>query len=311
MSATATNTASSKGSIRTKPLVPMTTRLGAVHLSVTDRKKALLIWRDIVGLALIEEKGDSLYLGVDDKVLIVLQVNAASAVRQRSLGLYHVAIHVPERRHLAEFLARAASARLQVSPTDHLVSEAIYAWDLDGHGIEITFETPWRGSTGEDWSKGVYALTKDGQPHSGREPIDVRDLLGELPKDGSIGLQMPTGTRIGHVHVHVNDLDQAMHFYRDVIGFGGNMLTRQFGMGDVSLDYQPHILAFNLWSGPTATQPPAETAHLQFFEIVMPDADSFAAVKKRLEAENWPVAERDNRLELQDPAGNTIHIGLA
>ena len=69
---------------------------------------------------------------------------------------------------------------------------------------------------------------------------------------------LPAGTRIGHVHVHVNDLERSMRFYRDGLGFGGLFIIRQFGMGDVGLDYTPHTIAFNIWSGgPNAKLPPA------------------------------------------------------
>ena len=52
-------------------------------------------------------------------------------------------------------------------------------WDLDGNGIEITFETPWRGTIGAPDS-GTYVTATDGSEHSGREPIDVDGLIDGL-----------------------------------------------------------------------------------------------------------------------------------
>jgi len=157
----------SQAKVRSTPALPLTTKLGPVHLAVTGRDTALAIWRDVVGLELVAEEGNVLKLGVGGKVLIELETGAVRPVVPRTTGLYHVAIHVPKRTDLAQFAVRALQRRVQISPTDHLVSEAIYLWDLDGNGIEITFETPWRGTLG-DPEAGAYATTTDGKPHSCR-----------------------------------------------------------------------------------------------------------------------------------------------
>ncbi|SMQ85264.1 catechol 2,3-dioxygenase [Devosia lucknowensis] len=300
-----------QSNVRSKPVLPLTTKLGAVHLAVTDRAKALAIWQDVVGLDLIEEQGNALHMGAGGKTLIVLETGATRPVVPRTIGLYHVAIHVPARADLAQMAVRALQRNVRISPTDHLVSEAIYLWDLDGNGIEITFETPWRGSLGDPDKGETYAVTAEGKPHSGREPIDLDGLLGELGETPTLAARMPAGTRIGHVHVHVNDLRQAMDFYRDVLGFAGFLLIESFGMGDVGLDYMPHTLAFNIWSGPDATLPPAGAAGLRWFTIVMPDADSLAALRQRLERAGAPLAVVGNDFETSDPFGNRIKIVAA
>src|ERR1700754_4003802 len=97
----------SQSKVRTAPALPLTTVLGPVQIAVTDRSKALAIWRDVVGLELISEEGNELRLGVGGKVLIVLETGAIRPVVQRSLGLYHVAIHVPKRADMAQFAVRA------------------------------------------------------------------------------------------------------------------------------------------------------------------------------------------------------------
>ena len=142
-------TVESQTTVRSAPLLPLTTTLGPVRLAVTDRERALGIWRDVVGLDVLFEDEGAMSLGVDGKVLIVLEPGARQPVVQNTTGLYHVAIHVPTRADLAQLLVRALQRRVRVSPTDHLVSEAIYLWDFDGNGIDITFETPWRGRIGE------------------------------------------------------------------------------------------------------------------------------------------------------------------
>lgn len=297
--------------VRSQPILPLTTTLGPVHIAVTDRQRALAIWQDVVGLDLIDEQGNALFMGAGGNVLIVLETGATRPVTPRTIGLYHVAIHVPKRADLAQMAVRALQRNIRISPTDHLVSEAIYLWDLDGNGIEITFETPWRGRLGDPDKGQTYAITAEGKPHSGREPIDLDGLLGELGQSPILAPRMPAGTRIGHVHVHVNDLHRAMDFYRDVLGFAGFLLIQSFGMGDVGLDYMPHTLAFNIWSGPNATLPPAGSAGLRWFTISLPDAESLAALRARLEQAGAPLDVVGNDLETRDPFGNRIRLELA
>lgn len=294
--------------VKSKPILPLTTTLGAVHIAVTDRSKALAIWQDVVGLDLISESGNELVLGAGGKPLIVLETGATRPSVQRTIGLYHVAIHVPTRAELAQMAVRALQRNVRISPTDHLVSEAIYLWDLDGNGIEITFETPWRGTLGDPDKGETYAVTAEGKPHSGRDPIDMDGLLAELGPEPVLAARMPAGTRIGHVHVHVGDLQQAMDFYRDVIGFAGFLLITSFGMGDVGLDYMPHTIAFNIWSGPNATLPPAGAAGLRWFTINVSDAATLDGVKTRLTGAGAPVAPVEGGIETQDPFGNRIRV---
>jgi len=299
--------ASVQTDVRSQPVLPLTTRLGPVHIAVTERERALAIWRDVVGLELISELGNELTLGAGGKPLIVLETGALRPSVPRTIGLYHVAIHVPARADLAQMAVRALQRNVRISPTDHLVSEAIYLWDLDGNGIEITFETPWRGTLG-DPEKGHYALTAEGKPHSGRDPIDLEGLLAELGDSPVLAAAMPAGTRIGHVHVHVNDLERAMGFYRDVLGFAGFLLIHSFGMGDVGLDYMPHTLAFNIWSGPDAVLPPAGSAGLRWFTIIVPDAATLAGVETRLIEAGASISPVEGGFESADPFGNRFRV---
>lgn len=299
----------SQASVRSQPALPTGTTLGPVHLAVTDRENALAIWRDVVGLDFVAEADGALSLGIDGKELIVLELGATRPVVQRTTGLYHVAIHVPTRPDLAQFAVRALQRGVRISPTDHLVSEAIYLWDLDGNGIEITFETPWRGTLG-DPEAGSYATTAEGKPHSGREPIDMDDLLGELGENPALEARMPVGTRIGHVHLHVNDLHQAMRFYRDGLGFGGLFIIKSFGMGDVGLGYMPHAIAFNIWAGPNAAQAPAGSAGLRWFGVNVPDQTTLEDIRARLTAIGAAFEEAGGGIEVRDPSGNLVKVRL-
>ena len=288
-------------------ILPKETRLGPVHIAVTDEGRALPVWRDLVGLTVLGRDESGIRLGAGEHTLVVLEPGAERPMVKNTSGLYHVAIHVPTRTDLARVTARLISARFPNSPTDHLVSEAVYLWDLDGNGIEMTLETPWRGvmkSNGDDY----YAVTTDGRRHSGRDAIDVHGLLAELKPDDDLRAPLPPGTRVGHVHLHVADLDRVAAYYGDSgVGFEPLMFNRRIRMGDAGLGYQPHAIAFNTWAGIGAPQAPAGSAGLRRFTIEVPTAADLDALRARL----GDVTGADDGFEALDPAGNLLKARVA
>jgi catechol 2,3-dioxygenase len=214
---------------------------------------------------------------------------------------------VPTRRDLAVVIARLFQNRFRNSPTDHLVTETTYLWDHDGNGIEMTFETPWRGTFASD-DTGYYAITADGRRHSAREPVDLESLFAELREGEDLAVPLPAATRIGHVHLHVADLGKAMDFYTAGVGFGWQMLSRRIRMADVTLDYPPHVMAFNTWAGEGAPQPPPGSAGLRRFTIVVPTAAAQADMQRRLEGAGAVLTVSGGALETADPSGNRLRI---
>jgi catechol 2,3-dioxygenase len=287
--------------------LPADTRFGPMHIAVTDASRALPVWRDLVGLTEISRDATGITLGAGGRPLIVLEPGASRPVVQHTSGLYHVAIHVPTRKELARVTARLVANRYPNSPTDHLVSEAIYLWDPDGNGIEMTFETPWRGAMKSD-GENYYALTTDGRRHSGRDAIDVRGLFRELSEKDDLRDPLPAGTRIGHVHLHVADLQKAADFYGDSgVGFQPLMFVSRIRFGDAGLGYQPHAIAFNTWAGAGAPQPPPGSAGLRHFTIELPTEADLAALRARL----GDVRDIAGGFETNDPAGNLVRARLA
>jgi catechol 2,3-dioxygenase len=264
----------------------------------------------MVGLSVMSRQPQEIVLGAGRASLIVLHPGAQRAVVPNTSGLYHVAIHVPTRHDLAVVVARLFAHRFRNSPTDHLVTETTYLWDYDGNGIEMTFETPWRGTFAGD-DDGYYGITPDGKRHSGREPVDLNSLFAELKEGENLAVPLPPGTRVGHVHLHVADLKKAMDFYAGGVGFGWQMLSRRIRMADVSLDYPPHILAFNTWAGEGAPQPPPGSAGLRWFTIVVPSDTAKADMRARMESAGARFIEVGPGIETVDPAGNRLRIETA
>jgi catechol 2,3-dioxygenase len=102
-----------------------------------------------------------------------------------------------------------------------------------------------------------------------------------------------------------------MDFYRDGLGFGGLFLIRSFGMGDVGLDYTPHSIAFNIWSGINAAQAPAGSAGLRWFTVVVPDETTLDDVCARLTAHHYEFADIGGGIEVRDPSGNLVKVVIA
>jgi catechol 2,3-dioxygenase len=279
---------------------------------VTDAEPALLVWRNLLGLQVIDRTEDEIQLGVKDNVLIVLHPNAVLPSSPSMSGLYHVAIHVPSRRALARIILRLFSAQYKNSPTDHTVSEATYLWDYDGNGIEITYETPDRGKYIVDETGQLTVQDSQGNVVAPTLPLDLERVMAELGDHKLLDLPLAEGTKIGHVHLQVAELDAAFKFYRDVIGFEGQMNASAWGMADVNVPgLVPHIVAMNTWNSKGAPQPFEGVSGLQHFTVVYPTQAGLDEARTRLEAGNFEVNIVDDGLFTADPSGNKIKLTVA
>ncbi len=215
------------------------TGVGAVELAVTDGDRALRFYRDYVGLTPLASGGPEIRLGAAGRELVVLYPDAERPVVPRTSGLYHLALLVPDRRELARVIGRLARLRWEQYPTDHVMTKANYLWDPDGNGIEIYTESPEDGTMG--FANGTFAAyDKDGRPRSGRDPIDLEELFSHLDADDLLDGPLPLGTKMGHIHLHVADVEDALRFYHDLVGF--DVMGHVPGVGFVSAgDYHHHV----------------------------------------------------------------------
>lgn len=293
-------------------LLPATSRLGAVHLDVTDGDRAATFWTRYVGLVEVPAESEGISLGVDGEPLIVLHPGATSPVVPRRTGLYHVAIHLPEKKELARVVARLFSQRYPNSPTDHAETMATYFSDPDGNGIELTFETPLRGGLALGDGRGL-AVMADGSTQGPTEPLDVEDLLSTLTDDDDLTAPMPSGTRIGHVHLHVTNLQRGRAFYRDIVGLGDLRFMDGWGMADLSLEtsYVPHALALNIWNGPSAEPKPEGTAGLRHWTLLVQDETELDAIEARLSASGGEYTRETLALSLRDESSNPLVIAVS
>ena len=262
--------------------------MGRVDLSVSDLGRSLDYYTEAIGLTVLSQNGGEAILGAgSDELLRLVEEPGARPVTGFS-GLFHFALLVPERVALARWLAHSVRERVQLTgASDHTVSEALYLRDPDRHGIEIYADRP-----REQWEGRVGRLM-------GTAPLDLDDLLSTLPEGDVAFAGLPTGTRMGHVHLCVADVDASVGFYRDRLGLD---LIAQLGpqAAFLSAGGYHHHLAVNTWESRGARAAPEGTARLLDFQLVLPDADSAAE-----------VGERVGGAEAKDPSGNTLLIASA
>ncbi len=281
-------------------ILPATTKLGPVTLRVAEAERSLAWYRDLLGFEVIERTAHRIALGAGGKPFLFLELHPGAPPRpKRATGLYHVAILLPDRAALAGRLARLIEARVRLGAADHEVSEAIYIWDPDGNGLELYRDRPRASWT---WENGQVRLPND--------PLDFEGLLAESGVPALAAAPMPAGTRIGHVHLQVGDLDTAARFYCDVLGF---VMTRRRDDGAlfISAGGYHHHLALNVWDSRNGPLPPEHAAGLVEFVVDLPDHAAVAATRARFEAAGLKPEIDGGSFLVRDPWRNALCVRTA
>ena len=275
---------------KTHETLPAALRLGAVDLTVRDLDRAIAWYERSLGLRVISRGEGTAELGADEAV-VILHEDPQARPPGRTAGLYHYALLYPSREELARAAVRLAETRTPIQgASDHRTHEAIYLPDADGNGIELAADRP-----REAWPADLgYA--------GGPAPLDFDALLetieGEPP-----AAQARDGVRMGHLHLHVGDVEEGKRFYRDVLGF-----EVQADLGSaafVSAGGYHHHLGFNVWRGPGVGAPPEHTVGLRHWTVQLPSDADVAEVRARAgdAAEDFPGG-----FLVRDPWGTAVAI---
>lgn len=159
-------------------IVPAQTRIGHVHLKVSDLERALSFYRDLLGFevttmygtqaAFLSAGGYHHHIGLN-----TWYSKDAPPAPTRSAGLFHTAILYPTRKDLAFIFNRLIEAKYPLTgASDHGVSEALYLNDPDNNGVELYWDRP----------KEQWRYEPDGSLVMYTETLDLNDLLSELKK---------------------------------------------------------------------------------------------------------------------------------
>lgn len=275
---------------RTGARLPSGTHIGRVRLRVGDLERSLRFYRDVLGLRVAREEGSSVALvarsedgqdGNGGRELIVLEERPG--IRRRparpvTTGLYHVALLVPTRAELGRALLGLHQAQYPLrGMSDHAVSESLYLDDPDGNGLEIYADRP-----RSEWPvrDGVVQMTVD--------PMDVQGVVSAAGPVSSPWHGLPAGTVVGHVHFTVADLERALRFYRDVVGF--DMMMRIPSLAAVSAGGYHHHVNLNTWAGEGAPPDSDQVAGLAGWELRVPEDRARRELINRLAAARDPDA---------------------
>lgn len=280
------------------------TKIGIVALSVSDMERSLSFYQEHLGMQLLRREGDAASLGAGQRELLRLQEKpGARSVRSVS-GLYHFAILMPNRLELARILRHFANRQTPMQGfSDHLVSEALYLADPDGNGIEVYRDRP-----RSDWP------VRNGQVAMATEPLDLQGVLDELAEDDPANRDewpgMPDGTTMGHIHLHVSNLDRDEAFYREALGF--DVMTRYGPSASfLSAGGYHHHIGINVWAGVGAPPPPDDAAGLRWYTIDLPSQEALSAVEENLRSRDVATEPHQEGVFLRDPAGNGIVLRVA
>jgi len=276
--------------------LPDDTHPVSVRLQVSDLARSRQWYTTTLGCRVLDTLPGEVRLGAegDDSLLITLEERPGTRPTppQSRLGLYHFAILLPSRAALGAFVRHLASLDTRVGSADHLVSEALYLSDPDGLGIEVYADRPRSAWT---YTNGHVDMTVD--------PLDLRDLA-----DAATGpwAGLPAGTTLGHMHLHVGDLDQAARFYQDGLGFAE--MARLRGALFLAAGGYHHHLGVNTWA---AGAPPAGEMDARLLEwtLHVPDATRASESATRLEAAGHTLARDDaGAWTVADPWGTRLRV---
>jgi catechol 2,3-dioxygenase len=156
--------------------IPPATRIGHVHLKVSNLQRALDFYAGLLGFELISTYGEEAAFisagGYHHHIgLNTWQSKGGNPAPKNASGLFHTALLYPTRKDLARILQRLLEANYPISGfADHGVSEAIYLDDPDENGVELYWDRP----------KELWSTDAEGKIVMYTRTLDVQGLLNEL-----------------------------------------------------------------------------------------------------------------------------------
>ncbi len=270
---------------------------GLAEFQVTDLDRTVAFWIAALGLGIREKTDQTVALGTRRKTLFKFHSGATAPVSPSHMGMYHIAVSVPDQAEFSRLLARMAVARIATSPVDHLMSKAIYLQDPDGLEIEIALETPERFSHFGDMVTDHNLYDSNGNAHSGRERLDTSEELSHAA-DADLWASLSDEAEVSHIHFRVAGLEDASAWFEG-IGFARNLMLPKFGLADMGAGGPyTHRIAMNIWAGPNLPPAPENTARLIKYALQVHDPILMATMRG--------LQATDFGLSGTDPTGTEI-----
>ena len=270
---------------------------GAPTLVVRDLDRVAVYYEERIGLSRIDADSDTVRLGAGGVVLLVLRKRQSAEQEPPGLaGLYHTAFLVPSRAELGAWLRKAIETQLPFDgAADHLVSESLYLSDPEGNGIEVYADRP---RSGWKWNNAIVEMRNS--------ELDVKGILADGAKL-TADTRLPSGTRVGHVHLRVGDIPAAEQFYGRVLGF--DVTRRREGATFYSTGRYHHHLATNTWESRGSPRRSGTTTGLAVLSMVATNSVAFDATAERMLAAGGMHSGRT--VTAADPWGNLVELSRA
>ena len=277
--------------------LPAGTHVGRVRLAVSNLARSLDFYSRVLGLVVLTRTERFAQLGVNHHVPVLLEIVQLEGIKplkqQKRLGLFHLAMLLPNRASLGSFVAHLHALKIAYGAGDHGVSEAIYLADPDGLNVEVYIDRDikcWPMQNGE-----IVLTTR---------AVDVRSLLHDASE---VWTCVPEGTTMGHVHFYVDDLLQAEAFYGHALGLSVKTSTFPGALFVGAGTYHHHV-GLNTWAAGSGVAN-RDDPRMLFWELVLPSEQDLERLKKRMVERDWKITGQ-NPLTYTDPWGITVAINF-
>ena len=282
--------------------LPDATRLGGVQLQVADLARSLDFYESVLGLRALDRTASRVALAPQGSATPIVELHerkgAQPAPRRGALGLYHFAILLPDRPALGRFVRHLSEIGARAGAGDHLVSEAFYLQDPDNLGIEVYADRP-----RETWRRIGRELMM------ATDPVDVAGLIAAAGDGAWTG--MPEGTTMGHVHLHVGEIDPAAAFYSEGLGLD-RVVWHYPGALFLGAGGYHHHLGTNTWAGPRARPADRDAARLLEWTVELPDEASVDAAAESLRRSGFSADRGDGPgVVARDPWETQVRVRTA
>lgn len=230
---------------------PQLAYISTITLNVHDPKRMVDFYTQL-GMRILSQTKNETMLGTSSPLLILKHNQDYALEKKATQGLYHVAYLVPTRAELGSVLKHLIEQKIPLQGlSDHGVSEAIYLADPEGNGIEIYADRP-----SILWPYENKKLSMMTEMMKYKEVLSLATPFKGFSKE----------TILGHLHLHVGDLKEAVKFYQEKLGYD---LMQFYGdsAAFLSAGGYHHHLGLNTWRGMNIAKKDSRTTGIVHFTL--------------------------------------------
>ena len=261
----------------------------AVKLNAQNPESLANFYQTAIGLKLIQSDNDYFALGTPNGKVLVELYKTTTPRNEDTTGMYHLAFLLPTFEDLGTILRHLIINNVpMIGASNHGYSNALYLDDPEGNGIEIYWDKP----------ENEWDVREDGTIAGITEPMDA-DAALDVARTAFDG--MPDGTIMGHVHLHVDDVEKAAEFYGNVMGLGLKYKFCPQAYFFASGNYHHHLGA-NIWKQGNLEKPDRLAPGIRTVEWIGTEED-ISFIENKLAEQNIEATKNDGALVFKDPAG--------